>query len=335
MQLYTSKFFKRIAHGSRRSAREIVPLILKLVQPRHVVDVGCGLGTWLSVFREHDIDDVFGVDGNYVDKSKLDIPEDRFLSFDLRKPLRMDRQFDLVLSLEVAEHLPGECAGIFIDSLTRLGPVVLFSAAIPFQGGTDHVNEQWPDYWVKRFQAKGYVVADCIRKRIWQNDNVEYWYAQNTLMFIRQDYLERHPLLKRESESTVTSQLSMVHPKRYLKEIELTRRLYSSTQDIAALIPPGNTFVLVDDELFGSMMTAGHRAIPFFERDGQYWGPPPDDTAAIRELERLRRSGATFIVFAWPAFWWLDYYSGLHQHLQARFRCVLENDRLIIFDLRS
>ncbi len=153
-------------------------------------------------------------------------------------------------------------------------------------------------------------------------------------MFIRQDYIASHPLLKRESEDTANSQLSIVHPKRYLKEIEATRLLYSTTQDIAALIPPGDTFILVDDELLGSIMTAGHRTIPFLERDGQYWGAPPDDATAIRELERLRRSGATFIVFVWPAFWWLGYYTGLHRHLRSRFRCVLENDRLIAFDLR-
>jgi SAM-dependent methyltransferase len=334
MQPYTSKFFERIADGSRRSAREIVPLVLKLVQPRHVVDVGCGLGTWLSVCREYGIDEVFGVDGDYVDKSKLEIPEDRFLSFDLRKSLRVDKQFDLVLSLEVAEHLPGECAETFIDSLTRLGPVVLFSAAIPFQGGTEHVNEQWPDYWVERFRTKGYVVVDCIRKQIWQNDYVEDWYAQNTLMFIREDHLENHPLLKRESENTVASQLSIVHPKRYLKEIEWRHRLYSTAQDIAALIPPENTLILVDDEVYGSMVTVGYRAVPFNERDGNYWGPPPDDTFAIRELERLRQTGADFMVFVWPAFWWLDYYSGLHRHLRSEFRCVLENERLIVFDMR-
>lgn len=105
-------------------------------------------------------------------KKKLEIPEERFLSFELNNPFRIDRQFDLVISLEVAEHLPKECAATFVDSLTRLGPVILFSAAIPFQGGTDHINEQWLDYWAKYFQEKGYVAIDCIRKRIWQNDKV-------------------------------------------------------------------------------------------------------------------------------------------------------------------
>jgi hypothetical protein len=67
---------------------------------------------------------------------------------------------------------------------------------------------------------------------------------------------------------------------------------------------------------------------------GQYGGPPPDDATAIRELERLRQSGASFIVFARPAFWWLDYHAALC-HLRSAFRCVLENDRLVVFDLRA
>jgi SAM-dependent methyltransferase len=112
------------------------------------------------------------------------------------------------------------------------------------------------------------------------------------------------------------------------------RNVYLSTQDIVALIPPGDTFILVDHEVFRSELTTGHQAIPFLEQNGQYWGPPPDDITAIQGLERLRRSGASFIVFAWPAFWWLDYYSGLRHHLQAQCRCVLENERLVIFDLR-
>jgi len=217
MQPYGEDFYKAQQQACQRSAKEIVPLVLELIQPQQVIDVGCGLGTWLSVFKECGVEDIWGVDGHWVDKEWLEIPEERFLPFDLRKPFRMDRQFDLVVSLEVGEHLPSECAEIFVDSLIRLGPVILFSAAIPFQGGTHHINEQWPEYWVEYFQEKGYLVIDCIRKKIWQNDNVQWWYTQNILMFARRDYLECHRLLKREFENTATSRLSIVHPKSYLE----------------------------------------------------------------------------------------------------------------------
>ena len=112
------------------------------------------------------------------------------------------------------------------------------------------------------------------------------------------------------------------------------QQLDLAIKDLAQLIPSGEVFILADEAKLGGQVTTEGRFISFLERDGQYWGPPPDDETAIRELERLRRSGANFMVFGWPAFWWLDYYSGFHHHLRAQFRCVLENDRLIVFDLR-
>jgi SAM-dependent methyltransferase len=328
---YTDAFYRRHQSGARQSARSIIPLVLRLIRPTSVIDVGCGTGTWLSVFRESGIEHILGVDGGWVNKSLLEIREEEFLSVDLKKPLRLRKQFDLVLSLEVAEHLPGEAAEIFVDSLTRLGPVVLFSAAIPYQGGTNHINEQWPEYWAKHFRERCYVVIDCIRKNIWQNSNVEWWYAQNILIFSRQDHLERHPLLKKEWENTPTSQLSVVHPRNYLEAL----RLHLTVQDLAALTAPSDSIIVVDDGVFRDKVTIGRAVLPFLERDGQYWGPPPDDETAISEFERLRQAGAGFIVFGWPAFWWLGYYSKFLHHLRSHFRCVLENERLIMFNSRS
>src|SRR5262249_47993132 len=113
------------------------------------------------------------------------------------------------------------------------------------------------------------------------------------------------------------------------------KRLRSATDEIAAVIPPGETLILVDqDEWATDELIVGRRRIPFLERDGRYWGAPPDDDCAIGEVDRLRQSGAGFIVFGWPAFWWLDHYSGLHDYLRSAFRCVLEDDRLVVFDLR-
>jgi SAM-dependent methyltransferase len=333
-QRYTSEFFRDQSDGSRRSAKEIVPLVLELIRPKSVIDVGCGVGTWLSVFRECGVDDVVGVDGDYVDRTKLEIPEDRFLPFDLTQPFRLERHFDLVVSLEVAEHLPADCGETFVDSLTRLGPVVLFSAAIPSQGGTGHVNEQWPDYWADRFRKHDHFVVDCLRKQVWQNDDIEHWYAQNTLLFVRQDRLERDSLLEKAFEQTARSQLSLVHPKQYLQEVKWTHALYATARELAETIAPGETFVLVDDEQLGSAVAGGYRTLPFLERDGEYWGPPPDDDTAIDELERLRRQGASFLVFAWPAFWWLEHYAELARHVRSRFTCLLESEWLVVFDLR-
>jgi SAM-dependent methyltransferase len=220
---YTEDYYKAIKEGSRKSAREIVPLVLELTQPKSVVDIGCGSGDWLSVFEEFGIEDYLGIDGDYIDENMLEIPKNKFLPFDLKNPLLIDRKFDLVVSLEVAEHLPIECAETFVDSLTHLGPVILFSAALPFQGGTNHLNEQWPGYWAKYFLNRGYLAIDCLRKKLWQNDNVEWWYIQNIFLYIRKDCLESYPLLEREYENAAPYPLSMVHPKLYsikIKELQ-------------------------------------------------------------------------------------------------------------------
>ena len=111
-------------------------------------------------------------------------------------------------------------------------------------------------------------------------------------------------------------------------------RLHLAKEDIATVIPPGHSFILVDDGVFGDELAAGRRATPFLEREGRYWGRPPDADTAIREVERLRRSGRTFMVFSWPAFWWLDCYGDLQRHLVTGYCRVLQNDRVVVFDLR-
>lgn len=142
----------------------------------------------------------------------------------MKTPLAgLESKFDLALSLEVIQHIPERGVKMSIDFLTRLAPVVLFSAPIPFQGGAvTPVNEQWPDYWEKLFANHGYVVVDCIREKIWNNDRVMYWYAQNILIFVREDYLETNNMLKEKYTRNHQTPLSLVYPKIYLSR---TRKL--------------------------------------------------------------------------------------------------------------
>lgn len=220
---YTKGYYELIRRGSLRSAEIVVPLVLGLVRARSVVDIGCGDGTWLSIFCKSGVTDVLGLDGEYVGDELLQVPKECFRATDLKKPFNLDRSFDLVVSLEVAEHIPEACATSFVQSLTQLAPAVMFSAAIPFQGGNHHVNEQWPEKWAELFRKHDYLAIDCIRKRVWNNDEVEWWYAQNTLLFARTDLIESNSSLKAEFQQTNPGQLSLVHPRNFLEVVEPVR----------------------------------------------------------------------------------------------------------------
>jgi hypothetical protein len=112
------------------------------------------------------------------------------------------------------------------------------------------------------------------------------------------------------------------------------QRLDAAKQELAGLIPKGTRFILIDQNVWGPEILTGRGAIPFIERDGVFWGPPGDDDTAIREFERLRGHGASFIVFLWPSFWWLDYYAEFARHLNYKCQCVLQSERAIVFDMR-
>jgi SAM-dependent methyltransferase len=113
-----------------------------------------------------------------------------------------------------------------------------------------------------------------------------------------------------------------------------TEQLRLATDEPLRIIPAGSQFILVDDGQSGNVRAPGtHRVLPFLEKDGVYWGPPPDDATAWRELERLRRTGASHIAFASPSFWWLEHFGEFARRLRGQFPCVLENERLVVFKL--
>ncbi|MBE9111789.1 Wzt carbohydrate-binding domain-containing protein [Nodosilinea sp. LEGE 07298] len=217
-ELYDPDFFTHLQQGSKRSATIIAPLVLEWTAPKSVVDIGCGDGTWLSVFQGQGVEDILGLDGSYVQPETLKIHQECFVSRDLNQPFVLDRRFDLAMSLEVAEHLPAASAPGFVASLVQLSDVVLFSAAIPHQGGTHHINEQWPDYWIALFEAEGYVVIDGLRPRIWDHPDVEPWYAQNSFLFVRGDRLHHYPKLQQLTTQPSFSQHALAHPKIYLQQ---------------------------------------------------------------------------------------------------------------------
>jgi SAM-dependent methyltransferase len=212
---YTSKYYDTWLPISRSSAATIVPLIIDLVSPRSVVDVGCGSGVWLEQFRNAGIADIRGIDGPWVDPGRLHFPAESFQAWDLTQPIHPDRRFELAVSLEVAEHLPSEVADEFVASLVRLSPTVLFSAAIPGQGGANHVNEQWPEYWVRRFARHSYVAVDAVRPAVWEETDVAPFYAQNSAIFCEPAVLDAKPRL-REAHSHASGRFpALVHPRSF------------------------------------------------------------------------------------------------------------------------
>lgn len=205
---YDAEFYAGKNEGSYRSAKVVLPLVFAIVAPRDVVDLGCGSGTWLRAAHELGVLDYLGYDGPHV--TQLYVPKDRFAAVDLCQPLQADRRFDLAISCEVAEHLPATSAATLIGTLTSLSDVVLFSAAIPGQGGVHHVNEQWPPYWQALFRARNYSAYDFIRPRIWDDDRVEVWYRQNTVLYVADSAASRYHLPEKTPEVR-----GMVHPELY------------------------------------------------------------------------------------------------------------------------
>jgi SAM-dependent methyltransferase len=186
---YDQKFIQYAATSSRYGAARVIPVVLSALEIDSVLDVGCAGGGWLSEWSKAGVADVFGIDGAYVDPADLEIERERFMSADLAKPFELGRTFDLVQSLEVAEHIDEKAAEIFVLNLVRhAGRYILFSAAVPGQGGEHHVNEQPYDFWRKRFADHGFAAYDFVRPRIAADSRISFWYRYNILLFAREDH---------------------------------------------------------------------------------------------------------------------------------------------------
>ena len=180
---YSGDFYDYIDAGSRRSAQAVSRLLLGEMVIASLLDVGAGHGAWAAEWHAAGVADVVAVDGEYVNPDQLAIPRAMFRAHDLLTPLNLDRHFDLVQSLEVAEHLPAAKAAGFVESLVRHGDVVLFSAAVPHQGGEHHVNEQPPEYWRALFAKHGYTAFDWVRPRLATASEVMPWYRFNSIIY--------------------------------------------------------------------------------------------------------------------------------------------------------
>jgi SAM-dependent methyltransferase len=205
------------------SPRVIVPIVCRLFHPQNVVDVGCGTGVWLSVFLENGVQSILGLDGSHVNQDWLKIPRNCFRPADLSSNFELKERFDLAVCLEVAEHLPARSADHLIETLTSVAPVVLFSAAVPGQGGTEHVNEQWPEYWHDKFANCGFLKLDIIRKEIWLNPFVKYWYRQNTYVYMKRQLFQTDRFFL--SAGDFATDLMLIHRDVFTAHFRLRRLL--------------------------------------------------------------------------------------------------------------
>lgn len=184
--IYQDSFFNYIDLSSSRSAQHFVRMVEFPFEITTVLDVGCGRGAWLAEWKKVN-KVIFGVDGAYVDVQNLLIPTENFAHQDISQSFSLNSRFDLVQCLEVAEHLKAEDSDTLVENLVKHGDVILFSAAIPGQGGEFHVNEQPLNYWVEKFEKQGYECFDFIRSKIANEKMIEPWYRFNTLLFVKKD----------------------------------------------------------------------------------------------------------------------------------------------------
>ena len=205
---YTESFYDSVKSSSEPSAEIVVPLIIDLVRPKTVVDVGCGSGAWLRRFKQLGCQ-IQGLDGPWVNVDQLVISKEEFQIINFESTFKLKTSYDLAICLEVAEHLSENSADKFMESLCVLAPVICFSAAIPGQGGTNHLNEQWQSYWIEKFNSMGFECYDCLRPTIWYNVNIAVHYRQNIFIFVKKSQDE---ITIPEHQHIRNSISDLVHP---------------------------------------------------------------------------------------------------------------------------
>ena len=220
---YDHEFYLAQRAGSRASAEVILPIVINEVGPlRTVIDIGGGVGPWSRVAMDLGIQHIVLVDGDWILDQDLEVPVSMTVQRDLEESISGLGRFDLVICLEVAEHLPANRASSLVADLCLMSDHVLFSAAVPGQGGQNHVNEQWLSYWQRLFASEGFSLLDPIRTQVWTDPRVDWWYAQNTVLFVK------------GGPRKVGALVDIVHPRAISGAIEQARNETEQAQSVAA-----------------------------------------------------------------------------------------------------
>jgi hypothetical protein len=183
--IYDEAFYDMNEREARSSAEIIVPYLLTRYNPKSLLDVGCARGLWSSIAHAAGVP-VFGIDMPDSTPDKLLIPADRYWKIDLESEIRTIRaDYDMALCLEVAEHLTTGAGDRLVEWLCQSARVIVWSAAVPFQGGVSHINEQWPSYWHERFLKHGFTADGMPRLALWQRKEIQPYYRQNLMVYQR------------------------------------------------------------------------------------------------------------------------------------------------------
>ena len=209
---YDRKFFAKTYSANRRSAEVVLSILFRILDIRSVVDIGCGVGTWLEAAQNLGAETVLGFDGPWLKEEYKIIERGAIITQNLEEKIEVNSKFDLAISMEVAEHLSADRAEGLVEDLCSSSDLVLFSAAIPGQGGRNHINERWQSYWAGNFQKNGFIAYDFVRPKIWCREDIQSYYRQNIVIYCRAESAANTAMLSVASAVTDFRQLDIVDP---------------------------------------------------------------------------------------------------------------------------
>lgn len=221
---YDNNFYTERRKVTSSSAEKILNIVFNECKPESILDIGCATGIWLALAKEKGVNTILGIDGDWVPQEHLEIKKNEFIQENIEHITKVKSlvktKFDMSLCIEVAEHLTEGTAIQLVDLLTSSSEVVLFSAAIPGQGGTGHINEQLQSYWKNEFHGKDFICIDLIRPKVWAESDVNLIYKQNIMVYVKKNSKAYNQFMMKNEECNNNYVLDRVHPRLLSKRME-------------------------------------------------------------------------------------------------------------------